>query len=107
MYQPQFSGLGDARYDGLRFMSREPERVELRSSPEFGQAVELGPPDERTNPMTGKRKRYSVELKAKVALDAIYGEQTIEPEKFKLNPLHVGLAHDQRARLLGYRSNLT
>jgi transposase len=27
--------------------------------------------------MTGKRKRYSAEFKAKVALDAIRGEQTI------------------------------
>ena len=34
-------------------------------------------PDERTSPMTGKRKWYSADFKAKVALDAIRGEQTI------------------------------
>jgi len=33
-------------------------------------------PDERTNPRTGKRKRYSAELKAKVALEATRSEQT-------------------------------
>ena len=48
----------------------------LRWSRKFGQVVKLGSPLRRTDPMTGKRKRYSAEFKAKVALEAMRGELT-------------------------------
>ncbi|CAO3428656.1 hypothetical protein [Azospirillum endophyticum] len=34
-------------------------------------------PGRRTDPMTGKRKQYLAEFKAKVALEAIRGELTV------------------------------
>ena len=47
----------------------------LRWSPIFGQVVKLGSPFEGRT-MTGKRKRYSAEFKAKVAMEALRGELT-------------------------------
>jgi len=38
--------------------------------------VELGSPLRRTNPMTGKRRRFGADFKAKVALEALREELT-------------------------------
>lgn len=50
---------------------------EVRWSLFFGQVVKLGSPLWRTDPMTGKRKRYLAEFKARVALEALRGELTV------------------------------
>jgi transposase-like protein len=46
-------------------------------------------PGERTNLMTGKRKRYTAEFKAKIALEALRGELTVA---------QLAAKHSRRAR---------
>lgn len=49
----------------------------LRWSRKIGQVLKLGSPWLEDEPMAGKRKRYSAEFKAKVALEALRGELTM------------------------------
>ena len=53
-----------------------PRLPNVRWTRKFGQEVKLGLLLRRTDLMTGKRKRYSADFKAKVALEALRGELT-------------------------------